>query len=489
MSRAAAVSLFVASFLVPLVAAGADITGTLLYDNLLVTGVFPDITATRATANPWDPGGEIEGTVDLATCTYSISGLETGEYAILVYLERTGSPSNVGNAGDLQAYVNFEVTDAGASYVQNLDVQVNYHVISPVNSDLPLDGEGHDCTAYPAVEYPITLTIEPVPRAVDYLFTANLSACPGGSLDWLDLPSAEPSVSVEWGTAGEDYQNLWVSCVGASGKELCHTPTFHYTDAHVWALLLRNGSSPERGRHHSNAVVIPAVAGTPGSQGTYWTSAVTIVNLSSSDRTLELTYTPRGRDGLHDYTDATVAIPASSQLAWSDVVDELFHTTGAGALEIRGSQLAVTSRTSTPGTDAGSYGQGIPPLQPEQLLSTDGTDTAAIGGVEHGPAFRTNLGLCEIWGESATVRISILDAKMTELGYRDQALRAYENVQINDVVEEVAGVDTLENGIARVAVTAGDGRVGAYLSVVDNAIGDPTFITIAPQTPAGAGTD
>lgn len=145
----------------------------------------------------------------------------------------------------------------------------------------------------------------------------------------------------------------------------------------------------------------------------------------------------------------------------------------------------MTSRTSTPGADSGSYGQGIPPIQPEQTLGRTGTDSAIMGGVEEGVVFRTNLGLCEVWGESATVRISVLDSSMTELGQRDYDLRPYENIQINQVATTVAGVGSLANGIVRVTVVSGTGRIGAYLSVVDNATGDSTFIAIAPQSPAG----
>ena len=57
-----------------------------------------------------------------------------------------------------------------------------------------------------------------------------------------------------------------------------------------------------------------------------------------------------------------------------------------------------------------------------------------IGGVEEGPAFRTNLGLCEVWGEEVTVRVAILDDAMIELGHRDYDLRPYENIQVNQVV-------------------------------------------------------
>lgn len=486
MTRRRIVSLTLATLVWPLAAVGADLTGALLYDDLPVATVFPDIISATAYANPWEPGDQVDGTVDLASSTYSISGLEAGLYGISVYLDRTGSPGDVGDAGDLQAYVNFEVTDAGGSFQQDLDVRYNYHVVSPIDSDLPLDGKGLDCTAHPTVEYPITFAIEAVPRAVEYLFNVDLRPCPGASVGWLELPSPDPFVVIDWGTADEDFQSPWARCFGASGRDLCGGPTFEYTDAHVWGLFLRDGGASGRGTHHADAVVIPAVAATPGSQGTYWTSAVTIANLADTDREVEILYTPRGRDGSLDYDTTTVTIAASSQLGWSDVVGDLFAATGAGAIEIRGHQLAVTSRTSTPDDEDGSYGQGIPPLQPNQLLFAGGTDTAIMGGVEHGTVFRTNLGLCEVWGDSATVRVAILDGDMAELGFRNVELRPYENTQINDVVEELTSAGGLENGLAMVTVTAGTGRVGAYLSVVDNATGDPTFIAIAPQSPAGS---
>ena len=172
-------------------------------------------------------------------------------------------------------------------------------------------------------------------------------------------------------------------------------------------------------------------------------------------------------------------------MSWSDIVTDLFSTTGAGALEFRGLQLAVTSRTSTPGAETGSYGQGIPPIQAGQTIGSKGIDSAIMGGVEEGVTFRSNLGLCEVWGERTTVRVSIMDSLMSELGHRDYDLRPYENIQVNQVAVVVAGADSLSNGIVRISVTSGDGRVGAYLSVVDNATGDPTFITIAPQSPSG----
>ena len=471
--------------LTPVVGVAAEISGSLLYDGEPVSTVFPDITVAVIQANPWEPGDQIDGTVDLATSTYTITGLAAARYGLSVYLDRTPPSQDVGNPGDLQAYVNVEPDNPQSVIEQDLDILYNYHVVSPIDANSDLDGMGLDCTAHPMVDYPITFSIEPVPRASNYVFIASLNPCPGGAFDLIEISTDQTSAVIEWDTANEDFQQLWVQCIGAGGANLCTGTTYHYTDAHVWGLMLRNRETGGRGTHRTDAVVIPAVASASGAQGTHWTSAVSVTNLMTADRTIDVIYTPRSANGLATYQENSITLPASSQLSWSDVMDELFSVTGAGALEFRGHQLAVTSRTSTPGAEEGSYGQGIPPIQPEQILESSATDSATMGGVEEGETFRTNLGLCEVWGESATVRVTIYDSALNELGFQDKQLRPYENIQINQVAKTVAGANRLSDGIVEVTVTGGGGRIGAYLSVVDNATGDPTFIAIAPQAPAG----
>jgi len=485
MSKQALVAMVFAIIVLSMVAEGADLSGSLSYDDQPLATVFPDISQAVATAFPSAGGPQINGTVDLATSSYRIEGLAAEDYNIQVQLFRTIPSPGLGYPGDLIGTANVEPDDPGASISLDLDTRSYYHVVSPVDSLSGLDGLRYDCTAHPTVSYPITFAIEPVPRATNYTFHAALLTCPRAIAGHIYIDSADPYVLIEWGTLDEDIQSLEVACTGASGKPLCANPTYRYNDGDAWALALTHDGTTTRGVHRTDATVIPAVAGTPGANGTYWSSAVSVVNLATTDREIEVLYTPRGVDGLMTYSLETVLVPASSQLSWSDIVTELFSTTGAGALEFRGLQLAVTSRTSTPGAESGSYGQGIPPIHPAQALSAKGNDSAAMGGVEEGVTFRSNLGLCEIWGESTTVRVSILDSSMSELGHRDFQLRPYENIQVNQVAEEVGGAESLSNGIVRVTVTSGDGRVGAYLSVVDNATGDPTFITIAPQSPSG----
>jgi len=485
MSKQALVVIVFAVFAMSVVAEGADLSGSILYDDQPVATVFPDINQARATAYPTGGGAQINGTVDLATLSYRIEGLAAEQYLVQVQLFRTIPSPTLGYPGDLTGSADVEPDDPGASIALDLDARYFYHVVSPVDSLSELDGLRYDCTAYPAVAYPITFAIERVPRATDYTFHASLGNCPGAIAGHIYDETVDPNVLIEWGTLGEDFQHLEVSCTGASDKPLCAHPSYRYSDGDGWALNLTHHDSSTRGVHRTDAVVVPAVAGTPGANGTYWSSAVSVVNLATTDSEIEVLYTPRGADGLVTYSSESVRLPASSQLSWSDIVGELFSTTGAGALEFRGLQLAVTSRTSTPGAESGSYGQGIPPIQPEQTLGVTGTDSATMGGVEEGGVFRSNLGLCEVWGESATVRVSVMDSSMMELGQRDYDLRAYENIQINQVAMTVAGSGSLTDGIVRVTVIAGTGRIGAYLSVVDNATGDPTYIAISPQSPAG----
>lgn len=474
--------------LAPATGMAADVSGKLLYDGLPVTSVFPDITKVTFTAAPWNGGAQIVGTVDLATSSYSLSGLNAELYQISAYLDRVAPDTQVGNPGDLIVLSQVEPTDAGETLTHDVDVLFLYRTLTPVDANDMLNGSGQDCTAYPEAQFPITVTLEPVPRATSYIFTAHLYGCPPQYLASLTVTNTAPTAQLEWGTAGEDYQNIYVTCTGASGRPLCSGPVYMYNDSSVWALLLRegSGSTSSRGVHHANALFVPAVASVDGVDPTFWTSAVSIASRSASSQTLRITYTPRDTDGSATFTTMEVALPANSVVSWTDIVSELFAASGAGSLEIRGSNIVVTSRTSTPSAGAGTYGQGVPPIQPEDLLSTGGTATAVMAGVDEGSSFRTNLGLCEVWGESVTVNVTVRDGAGTELGSKSYQLRPYEYTQIDRVAVKVAGTSSLSGGTVEVTVTSGGGRIGAYLSVIDQATGDPTYIAVKPQSPIGS---
>jgi hypothetical protein len=312
------------------------LSGGFRYDDELVPTVFPDVSAENVHALSRDSGVRIDGTVDLATDSYAISGLDAGVYFINVALERTPPADQEGNAGDLRTQETLEVTNARGGRQLDMGLRYIYRLISPADSSSSvLSGSGWDCNDYPAFAYPITVAIDPVPLAIEYTLNVNQAECAFASLGLIETTSSSTSFELAWGSAGEDYQ-------------------------------------------------------------------------------------------------------------------------------------------------------GMLPARPDELLNATGKDVALMAGLEDGAAFRTNLGLCEIWGESATVQVIVSDESMSELGRRTYQLRPYENLQVNQVASVIGGVGTVTRGIVELTATDGNGKVAAYLSVVDNATGDPTFIAFAPQAPAGS---
>jgi hypothetical protein len=259
---------------------------------------------------------------------------------------------------------------------------------------------------------------------------------------------------------------------------------------HVDDILLRAGaggsSPPARSVHSSDSYFIPAVAKVGGAQGTHWTTALTVLNLADSPRTAEAFYTPRESDGTTDYLAADLELGAHSSTTWEDVVATVFGTNGAGSLEIRGTDIIVSSRTSTPGLEGGSYGQGIPPLAPYHIMRTDGAQVQSVGAIVRSPAYRSNLGICEVWGEQAQVRVTLWDEHGAVAGTRTIDLPPYGNTQINDLPLALGGLSQMENGRVEVEILDGDGRVGAYLSIVDNVTGDPTYVAVGFSPPSTA---
>ena len=114
-------------------------------------------------------------------------------------------------------------------------------------------------------------------------------------------------------------------------------------------------------------------------------------------------------------------------------------------------------------------------------LASLGGDVRRLGtgGVVKGAA-RTNLAIVEVWGEAVSVMVRLMDGEGRQLGQRQVELLPLSNVQINDLVSALGGPASLAAGLVTLEVVGGDGRVGAVLSVVDNASNDPTTIPLVP---------
>jgi hypothetical protein len=467
----------------------ATISGRFTYDGVDVNDVFgPPLTAT-VRAYDFTTTTSYMGTVNVSAGTYIVTDVPVGDGAVQLEIDRGNPPDgSAEEPGDLESiWGYYTITDAGESLAMDLQMLYMLHATAPVDTAGQLDGYASQCPSGPQVGDVFTLVWDPVPRATtynvqvlrfdcDYTFTG----------DW--LTTTANSIEIEIGTAGEDFIKIQFFVAGQSVSDLATWPYIQYLDGSANGFFLHGGggSQPLRDSHPPNSYVIPAVANAGGAQGTFWTTALTVFNPIGSPRTVEAFYTPRGSDGTTDYVAAGLELGASSSTTWENVVGTVFGTSGAGSLEVRGGDIIVSSRTSTPGLEGGSYGQGIPPVAPYHVMRIGGAQVQWAGGVVRSPAYRTNLGLCEVWGEDAQVRVTLWGEDGSAAGTRTIDLPPFGNSQINDLPHTLGGLDQMENGMVELEILGGDGRVGAYLSIVDNVTGDPTYVPVGFSPPSTA---
>jgi subtilisin-like proprotein convertase family protein len=213
-------------------------------------------------------------------------------------------------------------------------------------------------------------------------------------------------------------------------------------------------------------VVIPAAIKGAGANGTNWRSDLYLENLSSSGNRVVLRLNLASGESV---STAVNLAPNESRLT-SDFVSALFGREGTATLSISSdSSIAASSRIWNDAA-AGTFGQYVPGYDARELLSAGQRGT--LLQIAQTPAYRTNLGLMQSGGGSATVRISVFDASGTRIAMSDQLLSGETLVPIP--LARQIGTE-LRAGRIEIEVVSGSG-VAAYASVVDNRTGDPVFI-------------
>jgi len=468
----------------------ATITGTYTYDGVSVANVHTDITGAKVQAYDYSGTGDsVWGTVDTAAGTFRIENAPVAEnVGVQLELDRSQPSDNDGfDGGDLIGLEVITIASASDNIEVPMDVRSVVHFTAPFDSEAAMNGTFNSCPVGDATANPATVRWDAVPNAATYDVWVRRQRCDNSSISQSLSQQSTTEISVTLGTDSEDHVAIWLDCRGNAGTNLCYMPFVEMQDATVQAYVFRgSGGSPGRGTDHSDGYFIPAVARTSGVGTSYWSTAVTIVNTDASQQQVEVVYTPRDGEGWTNYETTDVTIAAGAARNWSDVLHELFSGTGAGSLEVRGDNLAISSRTSTPADEGGTYGLGIPPLAAGDLLSYSGNRSAFAGGVKEEPGvWRTNFGVCEVSGKTVQVRVTVYDGSGVSMGTRVITLGPYENTQINRVVRALTNANSLDNGIIGVEVTGATGEVGAFLTIIDSATNDSTYTVIAPQLPTG----
>ncbi|HEU4887760.1 MAG TPA: hypothetical protein VFV49_07745 [Thermoanaerobaculia bacterium] len=224
--------------------------------------------------------------------------------------------------------------------------------------------------------------------------------------------------------------------------------------------------------------IIPGIADIPAGQQNFH-SDLRLYNGGTSDVPINLTFHPgNGFAGFGTpVTAAPRTIRAGEMLVLDNVLPTVFNKSGTGGSILvttaANSSLVATGRTYTSVANNGTFGQFIPGVTPAEGVGA-GERALQILQLEESDQFRSNIGLTELTGNGATVKLTLSLPDKVSVS-TDVVLAPNEFRQLRPILGLNPGQQTY-NARLTVEVIAGTGRVTAYGSVIDNESKDPTYV-------------
>jgi len=280
---------------------------------------------------------------------------------------------------------------------------------------------------------------------------------------------------------------------GGTGKILSYATPVDEASGDTWAVADWNA---QFGSSSNQPVVIPVAGAVKGANNTFFRTDLAAINNGSSNVTLDLKYYPSGGGVIQRTTTLT---PRQSFIS-TDTINSFFNVTtdtvGYITMTPLGGSAAMTSRTyTTVSGSAQTYGTAVPAVPLSSSLKAG--QKKVIGGLEdstvatisrRSPAtFRTNVGLVETAGGSATVRVTLLFADGRSLvagpvATKDYALTPRQFLSINGIANNILGASRdsfgdIRNLQVKFEVVGGDGAVTIFTSSTDNGTGDSILRT------------
>jgi hypothetical protein len=224
--------------------------------------------------------------------------------------------------------------------------------------------------------------------------------------------------------------------------------------------------------------VIPGVADLNNGPANFH-SDIRIFNGGGQSQSVTLTYFPQGSPEAATQAAPIVIAPGEVK-AFDNILPSLFgrrDTGGSLLVTTPGpSSLVVTGRTYSNSEDGGTYGLFVPGITPAEARGV-GEPALQILQLEQSPKFRTNLGIAEVTGNPAKIRITLVVPDSLATPSTEYEVRANEFFQIVSVIDRFLGVGVnTYNARVYVQVIEGPGRITAYGSVIDNDTQDPTYV-------------
>jgi hypothetical protein len=226
---------------------------------------------------------------------------------------------------------------------------------------------------------------------------------------------------------------------------------------------------------------VPAVAGgVRGAKSTFWTTEGWVFNPGPEMATFVAEFTERGQSQV--YQAGPFHLEPQLGMYWANVVEELFGTTGSGALWIDSdTPVLLTTRTQTTDDD-GSYGQSFDGI-PERFTIREADGVVYLIGLREDARFRSNLYFQEIDGSPITVQVNVFSGDGQKIGGDTFDIQGHSMRQKN--LRMHFGIADVSSAFAAVSVTEGDGRLATAASYIDQITGDPTSIDMIHPVETG----
>ena len=277
----------------------------------------------------------------------------------------------------------------------------------------------------------------------------------------------------------------------SAGRLVAFATPIDNVSGDFWAIADWNH---ELGAPVDEPVVIPVAGSTPG-VGAFFRTDVAMSNRALGSSTGTFTYFAQSGA----VREREITLGPRESLVLNDVVATSFPDLGSslGYLEFRpdGGAFSLTSRTfaTVPGLQ-GTYGTGVPTLprgsalrlgQSKIIAGLDVASQQTIDARKPG-TFRTNIGLVEIAGQSATVEVTVTYADIRQLvaGIRLTTV-SYDLAPHQSIIQGIVGriqatnpnISDLRNVQLKFKVTKGEGAVIVYTSSIDNGTADQVLRT------------
>jgi hypothetical protein len=207
-------------------------------------------------------------------------------------------------------------------------------------------------------------------------------------------------------------------------------------------------------------------------------SDMRIYNAGNVPVTATLWYYDRGQSEPGQPPRQVTLAPGQVQ-SYNDVLPALWPgLIGGGSIVATApadSSLVLTAQTYSRQPDGGTKGQFIPGVTFREATGR-GERALEVLQLEQSAQYRSNVGVVEVTGQPATIEIMMFEPDAKASAVTQYSLRANEYIQFDRILEALGQLGTVYNGRVSVRVIAGEGRVYAYGSTVDNHTEDPTYV-------------